>query len=61
MAVLQHTSPALDQRTTDHLRPLDAVTKALEESPCQWCQSILKLLRSHLHEYVPVFEEVRNS
>ncbi len=52
---------APDQRTIDHLRPLDSCIKALEETPCQWCQGLLRLLLSHLEENVPAYGlEVRN-
>jgi hypothetical protein len=49
---------ALDPRTIDHLRPLDAVLCALDETNCAWCQAVLRLLLRHLEEYVPVYEEV---
>ena len=50
MAVLQDTSPALDQRTHDHSRPLDATICALEASQCPWCRGLLTLLKQHLEE-----------
>ncbi len=54
MAVLQHTTSALDQRTMNHLRPLDSVLVCLQEVDCALCQGILRLLLRHLHEYIPV-------
>jgi hypothetical protein len=48
MAVLQHTSPALDHRT--HGRPLDITITALEASQCPWCRGLLTLLKQHLEE-----------
>ncbi len=63
MAVLQVTSPALDQRTTDHLRPLDSVLSSLQDAICSKCQSLLAQLLIHLEEDIPAveFEEDRNS
>ncbi len=55
------TTVDYDRRTFDHLRPLDSVLVCLQEAECAWCKGILRLLLRHLHEYVPVFEEDRNS
>ncbi len=48
--------------TPDHLRPLDAVLVALEETSCTWCQGLLTLLKAHLEATnVPAFgQEVLN-
>ncbi len=54
MAVLQVTPTAPNQRTIDHIRPLDSVLVSLQEVDCARCQSILKVLLNHLHEYIPV-------
>ena len=55
MAVLQHTSPALDQRTTDHTRPLDPVLVALGEAQCGTCQALLTMIKAHLEISVPAW------
>lgn len=50
-----------DARTSEHLRPLDSVIAALEESPCAWCQGLLRLILQHLEEDIPVYRlEVLN-
>ena len=50
MAGIQVMSPALDQRTHDHSRPLDITITALEASHCPWCRGLLTLLKQHLEE-----------
>ena len=55
MAVLQNTLSALDQRTTDHQRPLDITITALEASQCGTCQAILHMLLAHLEISIPVW------
>lgn len=37
-----------------HLQPLDSVLNALEASSCTWCQGMLRVLRVHLEEFIPV-------
>ena len=60
MATIHPTSTGAARRTPDHLRPLDSVLVALEETSCPWCQSLLKLLKAHLEAFIPVVEsEVR--
>ncbi len=61
MAVL-HTTPALDQRTRDHLRPVDSVLSSLQNTSCGECQSLLTRLLIHLEEDIPAvkFEEGRS-
>jgi hypothetical protein len=50
----QLVSTAFDSaHVRSHLQPLDIVIVALEESPCPWCQGLLRLLKSHLEEFVP--------
>ena len=34
--------------TSAHLRPLDSVLQALEETPCAFCQGLLRLIKAHL-------------
>ena len=48
--------------TPDHLRPLDIVILALEETSCTWCLGLLRLLKAHLEvTNVPAFgQEVLN-
>lgn len=53
MSVLLDTSSALDQRTIDHLRPLDATLNALAETDCRGCQAILAMLLRHLEASIP--------
>ena len=49
------TTTAHDARQSAHLRPLDSVIRALEESPCAWCQGLLRLIKQHLEEGVPAY------
>ena len=44
----------------DHLAPLDSVLVALEETPCAWCQAMLKLILKHLEVDIPAGWEVLN-
>ena len=54
-------SPSRSQRTRDHLRPLDIVIQALEETSCTWCLGLLTLLKAHLEADIPAFgQEVLN-
>ncbi len=46
--------------TSAHLRPIDAVLIALEETPCAWCQGLLRLIKAHLEADIPAGWEVRN-
>jgi hypothetical protein len=42
--------------TSAHVRPLDSVLGALEETPCTWCQGLLRLLKQHIEEQsIPAF------
>ncbi len=63
MTAIQSTSPSLDQRTVNHLRPVDSVLSSLQDTSCCKCQSILTQLLIHLEEDIPAvtFEEGRNS
>ena len=60
MAVLQHTTNALDLRTFNHLRPLDITIIALEDATCPWCRGLLTLLKQHLEDVAFRGLEVRN-
>ncbi len=51
MAGIQVVSPALDQRTHDHSRPLDITITALEAAQCPWCRGLLTLLKQHLQAF----------
>ncbi len=62
MAAQQLTMPtAHDARQSAHLRPHDCVITALEETPCLWCQGLLRLILQHLQESIPALgSEVLN-
>ena len=53
MATIQPPSTGAERRTPDHLRPLDIVLIALEETACPWCQCWLRLLKAHLEAEIP--------
>ncbi len=54
MAVLQHP-PALDQRTTEHTKPLDSLLVALSEAECRTCQALLHMIKAHLEISIPAW------
>ena len=50
------SNTAPQARTSTHVRPLDSVLCALEETPCTWCQGLLRLLKQHIEEQsIPAF------
>ena len=48
---LSTSAQTLHGRT--HLRPLDSVIQALEETSCTWCTGLLRLLKEHLEVAIP--------
>ena len=55
MATIDHLTTTSAQTLHDrtHLRPLDSVLIALEETSCTWCTGLLRLLKDHLEADIP--------
>jgi hypothetical protein len=58
---LDYIGSGTSPQTHAHLRPLDTVITALEETRCTWCAGLLRLLKQHLESDIPALgSEVLN-
>ena len=62
MQAVHHPHVLLNQRTIEHLRPVDSVLSSLQNTSCGECQYLLTRLLIHLEEDIPAvtFEEGRS-